>query len=660
MTSFRFSGIALALCFGFLNLHFSFGQDVSEAPASVSVETSVASAAIDPYTVRVEVIGEPYPDPVRIASSAGEIRMGVVVLDKKGRQITDLTADDFEIYQDGQKCEITSGVYIDYLTGDALPHSMKLELENGSYIRTSRSDHWDLNDYQSSSGYNNYHPLAEDISWLALHQQQGDLAVITQTDYRKSVMDVFLSNKNELIHNYINWQAERSHVSYFLLNTQGQEVILSEVLESEIFGTYLPDLSSYIIKAPRIDVSGLQSYFINGIGFTTKSSPYSSSRYNIDKKNGKDISGYYRISYIPPLDMANGHKTFSHRVTVKVKRKNVTVHMRAGFFGDPSRAGKGITYAYRVNKEDYKVNMFSGYTKDAKAGVLLRSWIHIDAEALNMTETENGARVEFSTLFLIRSSSKKSYPKEDVYRNKYSFDISHENIEWIKKHGIRFTMVFPVKKANMYIVNLTVQDEELNIVGNATYLVHQVPDLKKKGLALSSVFMLASAADLKLIFSDATEEIKNKGKLTAIFQDDDTRSPAIESLMPGDSFHALAMLYNADAKAIARSEIESQYILMYSEFENPESREYRRGELIPVTVDGDVNPADGIPLLYKITLEPDMPPGNYRLEIHVTDKKNAKNKIREDYQMYSYFPIKEGDCAGQLFFFIRDTQSSKP
>jgi hypothetical protein len=41
-----------------------------------------------------------------------EVRIDAVVLDKKGRQVADLTGDDFRIYQDGSTQEITSCTYI--------------------------------------------------------------------------------------------------------------------------------------------------------------------------------------------------------------------------------------------------------------------------------------------------------------------------------------------------------------------------------------------------------------------------------------------------------------------------------------------------------------------------------------------------------------------
>ena len=47
-----------------------------------------------------------------ISVNVNEVRLDAVVLDGKQRQITDLTADDFEIYQDGVLQEINSCMYI--------------------------------------------------------------------------------------------------------------------------------------------------------------------------------------------------------------------------------------------------------------------------------------------------------------------------------------------------------------------------------------------------------------------------------------------------------------------------------------------------------------------------------------------------------------------
>lgn len=48
-------------------------------------------------------------DAFTIKVGVEEVRLDAVVLDKKGRQITDLTADDFEIYQDKKRQRIIGG-----------------------------------------------------------------------------------------------------------------------------------------------------------------------------------------------------------------------------------------------------------------------------------------------------------------------------------------------------------------------------------------------------------------------------------------------------------------------------------------------------------------------------------------------------------------------
>jgi hypothetical protein len=48
--------------------------------------------------------------PFKIRVNVAEVRIDAVVLDRKGRQITDLTAKDFAIYQDGVKQEVLSSI----------------------------------------------------------------------------------------------------------------------------------------------------------------------------------------------------------------------------------------------------------------------------------------------------------------------------------------------------------------------------------------------------------------------------------------------------------------------------------------------------------------------------------------------------------------------
>jgi len=96
----RFFRAAIIFCSGllFLNPAFSSAQNI---PLTSATESEVKSDSVDPFKISVSV---------------NEVRLDVVVLDNKGRPITDLTADDFEIYQDKLPQEAASSVYINNQT----------------------------------------------------------------------------------------------------------------------------------------------------------------------------------------------------------------------------------------------------------------------------------------------------------------------------------------------------------------------------------------------------------------------------------------------------------------------------------------------------------------------------------------------------------------
>ena len=89
--------------------------------------------------------------------------------------------------------------------------------------------------------------------------------------------------------------------------------------------------------------------------------------------------------------------------------------------------------------------------------------------------------------------------------------------------------------------------------------------------------------------------------------------------MPGDDIQTLAIIYNADMEAIARSEIETQTILY------KDGKELIRGRLKPINP-ADVKDPDSIPILRRLTLGADMTPGDYAIQLLVIDKKKGKNK----------------------------------
>ena len=96
MKCIRFSGVAIAfgLAVLFLSLPFSISQDVSVSPGD---ETATALESSEPFRVKVSV---------------NEVRLDVVVVDNRGRPITDLKTTDFEVFQNDRQQNILSSVYV--------------------------------------------------------------------------------------------------------------------------------------------------------------------------------------------------------------------------------------------------------------------------------------------------------------------------------------------------------------------------------------------------------------------------------------------------------------------------------------------------------------------------------------------------------------------
>ena len=365
------------------------------------------------------------------------------------------------------------------------------------------------------------------------------------------------------------------------------------------------------------------NFFLDGIGKETESL----------------MKGYYLISYEPPSDTFSSDESVKevfNKIKVNVKRRGVKVYTRDGFYNrlkgkmDSAPVEHPLVDAIfsPFTHTGLDVNVVAGYVKDAKAGHIVRSWIHIDPKYVKVVDTEDGgARIELRMVCLtsdtngfIQDSSFVEHTLTIEPENKA------ENIALIRKHGIRFAMLLPVKKPGFYYVRVAVEDKESGRTGSA-YQSVEIPDLNKKGLALSNIFMVPSAGDLEWILSNTA--LESSGELFfQVFKANEMRSPALRTFATGDSLQILAMLYNADNKAIAASEIEWRLVLY------KEGKELMRNDAL-VGLDNAGN-LEGIPILIRLTMGTDMPPGDYVLQMQAMDKKNSTRREGNASQSISF------------------------
>ena len=192
MEHFRFSNVvaaAFCLVLFFLCLPFAIGQDI---PAEPDTKNAVESELTEPFKVSVNV---------------SEIRLDVVVVDKKGNQITDLTAADFEVYQDNHWQNVSASVYVGHPAGAAVPTSVSQKdsqklppLPSTALKRedVSRTIVFVLHDLAMSFEDRYYAKMAL-RGFVEKQMQPGDLISILHTSYGNSALQMFLSDKRELL-----------------------------------------------------------------------------------------------------------------------------------------------------------------------------------------------------------------------------------------------------------------------------------------------------------------------------------------------------------------------------------------------------------------------------------------------------------------------------
>lgn len=127
----------------------------------------------------LEQQGKPEQD-ITVRVAVDEVRIDAVVLNWRGHQIADLTADDFEIYQDGKQQKITSCTYVnDYIPqrDRKIPLISELAPSKNDIRRTILF----LVDDLSMSFVNLHHTRMALTNFVEKQMQPGDLVGILQT-----------------------------------------------------------------------------------------------------------------------------------------------------------------------------------------------------------------------------------------------------------------------------------------------------------------------------------------------------------------------------------------------------------------------------------------------------------------------------------------------
>jgi VWFA-related protein len=323
-----------------------------------------------------------------------------------------------------------------------------------------------------------------------------------------------------------------------------------------------------------------------------------------------DQRGYYLIGYRP------GSDTFDrrfHKISARVvNRSDLIVRTRSGFYGvteDQARPAtltavdrfqRALVSPFAAN--DINVRLTPVFTSTATTGPVLRSMLHISARDLTFKEEPDGWRTAQLVLRGVLFGDNGQII--DEHRRAFTVRLRGATFERVQTQGFDYVFNMPAKKPGGYQFRVAIIEESSARVGSAGQYV-EVPDLKKKRLALSGI-LLSEAGPA------------NEG--TTYSAVDATEGP----------LQAQAPETNSGARRFRRNTAINYDYLVFNGSGDPTSGRmtalvhlYRAGKLVlehnaPVDI---VQQTDASRLLVggRLKLGTDLGPGEYVLEITVKD-----------------------------------------
>ncbi len=650
-------------------------------------------------------------DVVRITTNLVQVD---AVVTKDGKPVTNLTADDFEIYEDGRKQTITSFAYVSNIPKTTAPPPGK-EANKNDVVPFTRINPEDprrtiafvVDDFGLSfeSMYRVRNQLRKYINEQA---KPNDLIAIIRTGGEMGALQQFTNDKRLLGRavDLVRWNpCSRVGVQVFrpagggstpacgfrslgntlnslrfIVDSMGQlpgrksMVILSDSLPRESQDEFFIDRG--VLKEEGIvenDASPLSKEYTNYGGFLQKIAEKAIRSsvviYSVDtqglatvdltaadvvrgnyreqaaqiqnlrtarmdlllaRREGGDLlarqtggfqvrnsnsfelnrivedqSGYYLLGYRPSEDTFN--RKF-HHIKAKVKRGGMSLRTRYGFFGVTEEEAKNIkptprditnlALASPFRAQDIEVDLTSFFADEPQIGSLVRSYFYLNVEDLEFGVVNGKRQGSIEIHSVIFGDNGRIV---DQFKRGATVTFSDAEFEHAKANGMGMGINMPVKGHGSYQVRLVVRDRNSSKIGSAAQFV-MVPNLKDKKLAVSGVVL--GILDQASGPSTADQAIVNPGS---------------RKFAPNSDLYFAYRLYNSTLPGGTQLRNLVLQARLFRDGKNVYS-----GPEVPITA-GTQKDLTRIFGDGTVKLSPDLEPGNYYLQVVITDKDAKKD-----------------------------------
>jgi hypothetical protein len=280
----------------------------------------------------------------------------------------------------------------------------------------------------------------------------------------------------------------------------------------------------------------------------------------------------------------------------------MTLRTRYGFFGVTEEEAErtkrpstqdltNLALASPFTAQDIEVDMTSFFVDDKAGGSLVRSFVHIDAKNLTFTPVDGRQQSSIELHGIVFGDN--GAVAQQVKRGA-TLSLTESEYKQAMTNGIGLSFDMPVRRAGAYQTRLAVRDRASSKIGSAGQFV-VVPDLKNKKPAVSGIV---------LGIPGPNQSVHNAGG---------------RHFRQNDELYYAFNLYNATNESGQLRNLVMNTMLFRDD------KVVYSGPEVPITA---ANQTDLSRVFTNsvIKLTPDLGPGDYYLQVVITDKDAPKNK----------------------------------
>jgi len=330
------------------------------------------------------------------------------------------------------------------------------------------------------------------------------------------------------------------------------------------------------------------------------------------RKAAEDSDGYYLIGYHPDantFENVNGQPRF-HKVEVRVKGAGLHVRSRDGFFGEPGGGNQPLDHTRAAEIVHALQSPFTAgsihprltavFGNLQQTGSFISAWLYFNPKELKWSSEPDGNHK--ASIDVAAAAFDENGLALAPIDTTFTLQLTSQNYDAAMKKGMVYGIHVPVNRPGPYVVRAAVRDAATEGSGSADQYV-EVPDVESGRLTVSGIVLQEDGPQVNANLPQG----QGPGE-------DVTRGAARRSFRRGAALVYAYEIINAKTGAGQHPDVAVQ------------TRLFRDGEQVlagkTTTLDTAAGASDPQRLMAggRMSLGRDMTPGQYVLQVIVTDK----------------------------------------